>query len=42
MRPRPNAGLAATWTSADEGPAPGTFEDVLRLYAERNRQLGDA
>ena len=36
----PNAG--ASWTAADEGPAPGSFEDVLRMYSERRQQLGDA
>jgi hypothetical protein len=34
--------VGATWTSADEGPAPGSFEDVLRLYSERRQQLGEA
>lgn len=37
---RPGAG--SSWTAADEGPAPGSFEDVLRLYSERRRQLGEA
>ncbi|HEY5628446.1 MAG TPA: hypothetical protein VIR16_02960, partial [Candidatus Limnocylindrales bacterium] len=48
--PLPGAPLAATrgnggftWTAADEGPVPGTFEDVLRLYSERrNQQFGEA
>jgi hypothetical protein len=32
-----------TWTAADDGPAStGTFEDVLRIYAERRNQFGDA
>jgi hypothetical protein len=34
--------VGATWTSADEGPAPGSFEDVLRLYSERRQQFGEA
>jgi len=33
---------SGTWTAGDEGPTPGTFEDVLRLYSERRQQLGDA
>jgi hypothetical protein len=32
----------ASWTAADEGPAPGSFEDVLRLYSERRQQFGEA
>lgn len=40
--PRPNANGGASWTAGDEGPAIGTFEDVLRLYSERRRKLGDA
>ncbi len=35
-------GVGGTWTSADEGPAPGSFEDVLRLYSERRQQFGEA
>lgn len=31
-----------SWTSGDEGPAPGAFEDVLRLYSERRQRPGDA
>jgi len=27
-----------SWTSGDEGPAPGAFEDVLRLYSERRQR----
>ncbi len=34
--------VGGTWTSADEGPAPGSFEDVLRLYSERRQQFGEA
>ena len=33
---------AASWTSGDEGPAPGSFEDVLRIYTEHRRQMGEA
>ena len=40
--PRPPANAGASWTAADEGPAPGSFEDVLRLYTERRQQFGDA
>ena len=32
----------ASWTSGDEGPAPGGFEDVLRAYKEARRQFGEA
>jgi hypothetical protein len=39
--PRPPQNPGASWTSGDEGPAPGSFEDVLRLYAQRRQQLGD-
>jgi hypothetical protein len=40
----PPAAPGPSWTSGDEGPAPGSFEDVLRLYSERRnqQQLGDA
>jgi hypothetical protein len=31
-----------TWTAGDDGPSSGTFEDVLRIYAERRGELGDA
>ena len=42
--PAPAASRAggSTWTSGDEGPAPGTFDDVLRMYSERRRQFGEA
>lgn len=33
---------AGTWTSGDDGPAVGGFEDMLRAYTERRNQLGDA
>jgi hypothetical protein len=32
---------ADSWTSADEGPAPGTFADILRTYSESRGQFGD-
>jgi hypothetical protein len=35
-------GTSESWTSADEGPAPGSFEDVLRAYSESRRQFGEA
>ena len=38
---RANANPGASWTAGDEGPSIGTFDDVLRLYAERRKQLGD-
>jgi uncharacterized membrane protein YgcG len=31
-----------SWTSGDGGPAPGSFEDILRAYTERRQQFGDA
>lgn len=37
-----HANAGASWTAADEGPAPGSFEDVLRMYSERRAQFGDA
>ncbi|OGO53604.1 MAG: hypothetical protein A2V85_00260 [Chloroflexi bacterium RBG_16_72_14] len=38
------AGAAGTnsWTSGDDGPATGTFEDMLRAYTERREQFGEA
>jgi hypothetical protein len=32
----------STWTSGDDGPAPGGFEDIMRAYTESRRQFGDA
>ncbi len=40
--PRPPSSVAATWTAGDEGPAPGSFEDILRVYTERRQKFGDA
>jgi hypothetical protein len=34
--------VADSWTSADEGPERGGFEDVLRAYTEQRRQFGDS
>jgi hypothetical protein len=31
-----------SWTSGDEGPVVGGFEDVLRAYTEHRQQLGEA
>jgi hypothetical protein len=31
-----------SWTSGDDGPGPGGFEDVLRAYTERRQQFGEA
>jgi hypothetical protein len=39
---RPSGSTGASWTAADDGPAPGSFEDVLRMYSERRQQLGEA
>jgi hypothetical protein len=36
------AGEADSWTSADEGPPPGSFEDILRAYTESRGQFGQA
>jgi hypothetical protein len=36
------AAQAGVWTAADDGPTTSTFEDVLRIYAERRNQFGDA
>jgi hypothetical protein len=38
------SGAAATgsWTSGDEGPVTGGFEDMLRAYTERRQQFGEA
>jgi hypothetical protein len=35
-------GAPDTWTSADNGPTTGTFEDILRAYSEQRRQFGEA
>jgi hypothetical protein len=36
------SGAAESWTSADDGPAAGSFEDVLRAYNESRSQFGKA
>jgi SH3-like domain-containing protein len=33
---------AETWTSGDEGPAVGGFEEILRAYTESRSQFGPA
>jgi hypothetical protein len=38
----PSTQAGSTWTSGDDGPAVGGFEDVLRAYTEQRRQLGEA
>jgi hypothetical protein len=38
----PATAQPGTWTAGDDGPATSTFEDVLRIYAERRSQFGDA
>jgi len=35
-------GTPESWTAADDGPAPGTFEDVLRTYNASRSQFGEA
>ncbi len=37
----PNA-RAGTWTSGDDGPAAGIFEEALRAYTERPNQFGES
>ena len=36
------SGPPSSWTAADEGPAAGSFEDVLRMYSEHRNQMGGA
>jgi hypothetical protein len=36
------SGAADSWTSADEGPAVGSFEDVMRAYNASRSQFGNA
>jgi hypothetical protein len=36
------SGVADSWTSADEGPALGSFEDVMRAYTESRSLYGNA
>jgi hypothetical protein len=31
-----------SWTSGDEGPQAGGFEDVLRAWMDHRSQFGDA
>ncbi len=33
---------AGTWTSGDDGPTTGGFEDMLRAYTEKRNQFGEA
>jgi len=33
---------SASWTSGDDGPVAGSFEDMLRAYTERRQQFGEA
>ena len=33
---------AGTWTSGDDGPLTGGFEDILRAYTEKRQQFGEA
>jgi hypothetical protein len=33
---------ADSWTSGDEGPATGGFEDIMRAYNEARRQFGES
>jgi len=38
----PSAQGGDSWTSGDDGPQVGGFEDILRAYTEKRQQLGDA
>jgi len=38
----PSTQAGGTWTSGDDGPVVGGFEDVIRAYTEQRRQLGEA
>ncbi len=33
---------SSSWTSGDDGPVSGSFEDMLRAYKERRQQFGEA
>ena len=41
-RDRPVTQDGDTWTSGDDGPPVGGFEDILRAYTEERRQFGEA
>ena len=38
----PSTQTGDSWTSGDDGPPVGGFEDVLRAYTEQRRQFGEA
>ena len=38
----PSTQSADSWTSGDDGPVTGGFEDVLRAYTDRRQQFGEA
>jgi hypothetical protein len=38
----PSTQAGETWTSGDEGPAVGGFEDIMRAYMEHRQQFGEA
>jgi hypothetical protein len=38
----PSTQAGDSWTSGDEGPAVGGFEDILRAYTEHRQQFGEA
>jgi hypothetical protein len=38
----PSTQAGDSWTSGDEGPAVGGFEDILRAYTEHRNQFGEA
>jgi hypothetical protein len=38
----PSTQVGGSWTSGDDGPTLGGFEDVLRAYTEKRQQFGEA
>jgi len=38
----PSTQAGDSWTSGDEGPVTGGFEDMLRAYTEKRQQFGEA
>jgi hypothetical protein len=40
--PEATTARPGSWTAGDDGPVPGSFEDVLRAYTEKRQQFGEA